>query len=93
MRAFLGPCIHPARYEFGRADLDALVEHFGADVEARTREGTPALDIPAAVRLTLARVGIDQLEDCGVCTADSPAYFSHRRDGATGRQVTIAVLT
>ncbi len=90
--AFLGPCIRPARYEFGRADLDALVAHFGPEVEACTAYGTPAFDVPAAVRIALARAGIEDLEDCGICTADSPEYFSHRRDGATGRQVTVAVL-
>jgi len=27
-----------------------------------------------------------------VCTATSPDYFSHRRDGETGRQALVAVL-
>jgi YfiH family protein len=90
--AFLGPCIRPARYEFGERDLARLVAHFGPEVEARTDDGKPALDIPAAVRIALARAGITRLDDCGVCTSASPEYFSHRRDGATGRQVTIAVL-
>jgi YfiH family protein len=92
VHAFLGPCIRPAQYEFGRADLDALVANFGPEVEAQTARGTAALNIPAAVRVALARAGIEDFEDCGICTADSPAYFSHRRDGATGRQVTVAVL-
>jgi len=92
VRAFLGPCIHPERYEFGAADLAELVMLFGPGVEARTETGQRALDIPAAVRVVLARAGVDELEDCDVCTSASPAYFSHRRDGHTGRQATIAVL-
>jgi YfiH family protein len=92
VHAFLGPCIRPARYEFGRDDLATLVTHFGPEVEARTDTGAPAFDIPAAVRIALARAGVTKVEDCGLCTSASPGYFSHRRDRAAGRQATIAVL-
>jgi YfiH family protein len=92
VHAFLGPCIHPARYEFGATDLDALVTQFGPEVAARTRDGKPAFDIPAAVRIALARAGVDDVADCGVCTADSPAYFSYRAEHTNGRQLTVAVL-
>ena len=90
VRAFLGPCIRVECYEFGAGDLAELVEQFGPEVEGRTRNGEPAFDIAAAVRVALARVGVDDLDDCGICTADSPEYFSYRRDGVTGRQVTVA---
>ena len=93
VRAFLGPCIRPASYEFGARELETLVERLGAGVKGRTRAGRPALDIPAAVRVALDRAGVTQWEDCGVCTADCAEYFSYRRDGATGRQVTVAVLS
>jgi len=92
VRAFLGPCIHPARYEFGAADLAELVMQFGPIVESRTEAGARALDLPAAVRVALARAGVDELDDCNVCTSASDAYFSYRRDGQTGRQATIVVL-
>jgi YfiH family protein len=93
VRAFLGPCIRPASYEFGAADLAELVLRFGPAVERRTAWGTRAFDLPAGVRIALARADIEQVDDCGVDTYDSPAYFSYRRDGATGRQVTVAVLS
>jgi YfiH family protein len=92
VRAFLGPCIRRASYEFGAADLDDLVLRFGAAVEGRTAWGTRALDLPAGVRVALTRVGVEELDDCSVDTFASPDYFSYRRDGATGRQVTVAVL-
>jgi len=92
VRAYLGPCIRPARYEFGDADLARLVARFGPAVAGRTEAGRPALDIPAAVRAALAACGVETFDDSGVCTASSPAYFSYRRDGVTGRQATIAVL-
>jgi YfiH family protein len=94
LRAFLGPCIRPARYEFGESELARFVDHFGPSVAGRTTEGRPALDIPAAVRVALARAGIgdDRFDDSGICTATSAEHFSYRRDGTTGRQVTVAVL-
>jgi YfiH family protein len=90
IHAFLGPCIHPARYEFGVRDLEGFVDRLGASVRSTTREGRPALDVPEAVRIVLARVGVD-LSDCGICTSDNDGYFSYRRDGQTGRQATVAV--
>jgi YfiH family protein len=92
VRGGLGPCVHPEHYEFGRADLDRLVERLGPAVESVTVTGSPALDVPAAVRAALARVGVDELDDVDVCTAASPDHFSYRRDGVTGRQALVAVL-
>jgi YfiH family protein len=92
IRAALGPCVHPDDYEFGRADLDRVVAAFGPTVEARTRRGAPALDLPEAVRTALARVGVDVLLDVDICTFASADHFSYRRDGVTGRQALVAVL-
>jgi copper oxidase (laccase) domain-containing protein len=92
-RAVLGPCIHPRHYEFGAADLARLVARFGSTVAATTDHGAPAFDLPAAVRVALARAGVDDLTDLDVCTASSPDHFSYRRDGVTGRQAVVAVLT
>ena len=36
IRAVLGPCVHPARYEFGADLLDRLVDRLGPEVAART---------------------------------------------------------
>jgi hypothetical protein len=90
--AFLAPCIRAPRYEFGAADLDAFVARFGPTAASTTRTGRTALDIPAIIRVVLARLDVRAFEDSGVCTADDAAYFSYRRDGQTGRQATVAVL-
>ncbi|HTL83801.1 MAG TPA: polyphenol oxidase family protein [Acidimicrobiia bacterium] len=90
--AFLGPCIHPARYEFGVEDLRALVARLGPHVESRTHDDRPAFDVPTAVKIALERAGVDSFTDANECTSASDEYFSYRRDGATGRQATIAVL-
>jgi YfiH family protein len=92
VRAVLGPCIHPARYEFGNDLLARLTSRLGDEVRSRTADGAPALDIPLAVRRSLELAGVDALDDVDVCTAASPDHFSHRRDGTTGRQAVVAVL-
>jgi YfiH family protein len=91
--AWLGPCIHPARYEFGADLLERLVARLGPEVASVTEAGTPALDIPTAVRVSLARAGVERVVDVDVCTAASPDHFSHRRDGVTGRQAVVVVRT
>jgi YfiH family protein len=92
VRAVLGPCIRAPRYEFGERDLAPLVDAFGPAVASTTEWGAPALDIPAAVGLALARAGVEEFDDTGTCTSESHDYFSYRRDGTTGRQATIVVL-
>ena len=87
--AALGPCIHPECYEFSPADLDPLVARFGADVEARTAAGEPALDLPAAVAAALddANICLDFVED--VCTSCSAEHFSHRGRQELARQAVV----
>lgn len=92
VRAVLGPCIHPARYEFGADLLARLTNRLGDEVASRTAAGAPALDIPVAVRRSLELVDVDALDDVDVCTAGSPDHFSYRRDGTTGRQAVVAVI-
>ncbi len=91
--AWLGPCVHPSRYEFGPDLLERLVARLGPEVASTTDAGTPALDVPTAVRISLRRAGVEQITDVGVCTAASSDHFSHRRDGVTGRQAVVVVRT
>jgi hypothetical protein len=91
--AVIGPCIRPERYEFGADLLDRMVAHFGPAVAGRTAGGTPAFDIPAAVRIALERAGVDRVDDVDVCTAASSDHFSYRRDGVTGRQAMFVIRT
>jgi polyphenol oxidase len=93
IRAVLGPCIHADRYEFGEDALVPLVERFGPSVRSMTRQATPALDVPAAVRLALREAGVTDFTDVDVCTSASRDHFSHRRDGVTGRQAVVVVRT
>lgn len=85
--AVLGPCVGPCCYEFSPPDLELLVGIFGPEVAGRTRDGRPALDLPAAIRVAAIRAGVSRFEQVGTCTACSADHFSHRRDGRTGLQV------
>lgn len=86
--AVLGPCIHPCCYEFGEDDLARLAARLGPAVVGRTRRGTPALDVPAAVAAALAARGVTTLHCVGECTGcHEDRWFSHRVRGERGRQV------
>jgi YfiH family protein len=87
--AALGPCIHPECYPFGVADLDRVAARLGPGVRASTRDGRPALDLPAAVLASLDRAGAELVADAGVCTACSPDHWSWRAGRATERQATV----
>ncbi|WP_432511956.1 peptidoglycan editing factor PgeF [Kineococcus sp. SYSU DK001] len=89
--AVLGPSICGSCYEVPQqmADDVAAVE---PAARARTRRGTPAVDVPAGVRAQLhaARVPVTGLARC---TAEHDDLFSYRRDGSTGRSAGVVVLT
>lgn len=89
VRAVLGPCIRPARYEFGADDLERVVAVVGDAARARTADGAPALDLPASVRAALAAAGVDDVHDLGLDTAHDD-FFSHRLRGDTGRHALVA---
>jgi polyphenol oxidase len=89
VRAVIGPCISPGHYEFGADELERVAHRVGASVRARTKAGSPALDLRAGVGAALATAGVVDRTDVDVCTYESADYFSHRRDGVTGRQALI----
>ncbi|HVM10039.1 MAG TPA: polyphenol oxidase family protein [Acidimicrobiales bacterium] len=93
IEAALGPCIQPSCYEFGADDLERLVDRFGDSVRSTTSEGTPALDVPAAVRTSLERLDVVLVHDVGTCTACEPdEWFSHRARQEPERQATVVWL-
>lgn len=93
--AWLGPCIGPCHFEVGEDVLRAFgvaprpcdAPHFAfaprADGSARWLADLPGL---AAARLRAA--GVRAVQASGACTyADRERFFSHRRDGVSGRMV------
>jgi YfiH family protein len=86
MQAFTGPGVCGACYE--------VPEELRAEVAAKepaswstTRQGTPAIDVPAGVSAQLRRAGVAEspMRIADGCTMEEPQYFSYRRDGRTGR--------
>jgi YfiH family protein len=90
--AAIGPSIGPCHYEVGE-DV-ALAVAAGSDAGAVTerRDGGLFLDLPGTVARVLRAAGVRKIERAEECTVDEPArFFSHRRDGETGRQAMVAV--
>jgi len=89
--AALGPAIGPCCYEVGEEVASAFKERELDEALEGSR-----LDILRAVRLELAKAGVGSaaIADVGICTSCNPdLFFSHRRDGPTGRQAGIAWLS
>jgi hypothetical protein len=55
-------------------------------------EPNPRLDLAGTVEAVLRGGGVPMVDRAEECTACEPArFFSHRRDGTTGRQAVVAV--
>ncbi len=85
----LGPCIHAECYHFSEADLDRVVAVCGEAAQASTRDGRPALDLPAAVAASMAGAGVRQVPGRHACTACGRGYFSHRARADRARQAMV----
>ncbi|MCC9175060.1 polyphenol oxidase family protein [Arthrobacter sp. zg-Y179] len=83
LRAWIGPCVCGQCYEVPAVMQAESVALLPATA-AVTRNGTPALDLPAGAQAQLAGLGVS-VERVGDCTLENEQLFSHRRDPATGR--------
>jgi YfiH family protein len=93
--AWLGPAIGPASYEVGAEVRDAFLRTDpAADSAFRpNRPGHWQLDLYGAARQRLRRAGVTAISGGNFCTLAEPdRFFSHRRDGVTGRQATLVWL-
>lgn len=93
LRAHLGPCIRAGCYEFGEPELAEVSRRFGGEVTATTTWGTPALDLPAAVRSALRAAGAPLVSDDAGCTACDRRWYSYRARGETERMATVAWMS
>ncbi|AXK32649.1 peptidoglycan editing factor PgeF [Streptomyces armeniacus] len=84
IRARTGPSVCGSCYEVP-ADMRDEVAAVVPEAYATTSWGTPALDVPAGVRAQLAALGVETVEQSGVCTLESADHFSYRREKTTGR--------
>lgn len=91
--AWLGPCIGPKAFEVGDEVRDAFcaVDAQAAPCFVPLSGGKCLADLPALARRRLQRLGVDQVfgndGSDAWCTFSNPSrFFSHRRDGISGRQ-------
>lgn len=91
--AWLGPCIGPAAFEVGPEVKTAFEAHDPRAAACFRPAATPGkwlADLPALARQRLAALGIHRVygnDGSPVwCTVSQPSrFFSHRRDGVSGR--------
>lgn len=89
-RALIGPAVCGRCYPVDQDRYDAVVQ-VAPRAAARAADGTSALDLRVAVRDRLERAAVS-VSVLGGCTAQSVRWFSHRRDGVTGRHGAAVVL-
>jgi YfiH family protein len=90
--AWLGPCIGPQAFVVGDEVRQVFVDHDPAAAALFTEAGPGKwrADLAGLARQRLAALGIDQVfgndSSPAWCTVSQPSrFFSHRRDGISGR--------
>jgi YfiH family protein len=92
--AAIGPAIGPCHYEVGEDVALAVAAGSEAGAVTERRDGKIFLDLPETVARFLRAAGVRRIEKAQDCTACHPdRFFSHRRDGNTGRQSMVALRT
>ena len=90
--AWLGPAIGPEHFEVGTEVRDAFLEgdpKAGEAFEPNAR-GRFMADLGLLARRQLQGLGVSRIYGGGECTfTRADRYYSHRRDGTTGRQATL----
>jgi YfiH family protein len=84
VQALLGPAICGSCYPVP-AQRAAEVAAVRPEAVTTAPDGQPALDLRAGLVARLAELGVAATL-VGGCTAEDQGYYSHRRDGLTGRQ-------
>jgi YfiH family protein len=96
--AWLGPAIGPGAYEVGPEVAQAVNDRIGAEegeAAVLTRGASEhrwQLDLFELSRRLLGGCGVTSVCSQRICTATDTRFYSYRRDGRTGRMVTLAWL-
>lgn len=91
--AWLGPAAGPQAYEVGVEVFEAFTVRDGRARMAflPTRPGHWRVDLYTLARQRLLDAGVTHVHGGGLCTISDPSrFFSHRRDGRSGRIATLA---
>jgi len=91
-RVAIGPCARPCCYEVGEAVVLAVADNDQRAAVTRQGGGRVQLDLPGTVGAVLSGLGFGHIEDAHACTIhEAERFFSHRRQGACGRQMAIGM--
>lgn len=94
--AGIGPGIAPCCYEVREDVVDLFCkDHDHCHLFIQERGGRSYLDLPSAARLQLMKMGIppENIAEVSLCTAcREDLFFSYRRDGSRGRQLSCIML-
>jgi YfiH family protein len=91
VRAAVGPAAGGCCYEVP-AGLQEQACAGRPELHATTTWGTPALDLRAGAVAELSGLGLVDVRLVGTCTIEDSSFFSHRRDGVTGRFAGVVAL-
>jgi YfiH family protein len=93
LMAWMGPAIGPSAFQVGGEVRAAFVSAHAQDAEAFQRDGERwRADLFLLARARLRRAGVTAIYGGGVCTVGDPSrFYSHRRDGVTGRFASLIV--
>jgi YfiH family protein len=95
LMAWMGPAIGPKHFEVGPEVREELLraDAGGESAFLPNERGRFMADLAKLVRRRLTTLGVGRIYGGGECTfAADDRYFSHRRDGVTGRQATLIWL-
>jgi len=90
IRAGIGACIGPDKYQVGNEVVEAVKNYFGTTeglIYYNPTDNTPYFNLWEANKRDLERVGVTSVEIAGICTATRlDEFYSHRAEkGRTGR--------
>ncbi len=89
---WLGPAIGPAAYEVGAEVRESFLAHDQAAEQAfrPTRAGHWQCDLYALARQRLTALAVNNVYGSDFCTwSDPKRFYSHRRDGVSGRMASL----
>lgn len=90
--AWLGPAISASAYEVG-IDVHLAFTRLSGELEryflSNDKPGHWLMDLSGIAAWLLARQGVRDISAASVCTYADSRFYSHRRDGLTGRQATL----
>ena len=96
LSAWLGPCISQKGFEVGSEVKQAFIA-LDSDLASAFQPGQADKQmacIPTIARWQLNQAGVTDIYQNSACTyTDSERFYSYRRDGQTGRMVSVIVMT